>query len=81
MDEAKKGFKWLINQMSEVILYLLGALNVDKYAAEIANAVELDIRIILVCCLLNFESHIAADTSDLRVHSHLMVHVVNSIML
>ena len=77
MDKFEDGFEWFVDQMCEMVLNLLGFLDIKKIQAEVAQPIQI-LRIVhlLVLHLLGFKTHIAADSTYMRTSTHVVIHFV-----
>jgi len=75
MDELECCFERFVDQMSKVILNLLGSLDVDELVGDICQEVHIFICYLLASVYpLHFQTHIATHSSNTRVLFHVLVH-------
>ena len=77
MDEVKLGFERLVNKMGEVVLDLLGSLDVNevlKARTYAVNLIVLDFFAFIHALYL--QTHVAAYSSYLLVTLEVLVHLV-----
>ena len=80
MDEFKDGFEGFINEMGKMIFDLLCFLNIKEVQAKIAQPIQVFFFVhLLVFYFLCFQTHITADTSNVRASSHVVIHFVEGL--
>lgn len=82
MNESEGSFEWFIHKMGEVILYLLSSLDVYELRAEAGQAINLLIfKFFILFSLLDFQTHVATDSTYVRVIFHVLVHFHESLSI
>ena len=68
MDESKGCFETFVHQMSEMVLHLLSPLNVSKFTSYPCQKVYFFVfYFLLTIDLLDFETHVAANSSNTSI--------------
>ena len=76
MNETKRGLEWFVNNVSNVIFYLLGSLNSDYIRNAIWKAiVTLVSDSISTVCHFHLQTHVSTNTSNILVVTHILVHL------
>lgn len=76
MNEAKGSFKGFVHQMSEVILNLLSTLYICHFEANLRKKVNIiKLTLFLFFELLDFETHVAAYSTHIRITPHIVIHL------
>lgn len=80
MDKLEDRLERLINQMCEMVLYLLCLLDVEDIDDEAAQAIEVLILVhFIILHFFSLQTHVAAHSTHSRVSPHVVVHLVDGL--
>lgn len=82
MDELKDSFERLVYQVGEVVLHLLGALDIHEFQSQVGQEVQvIFIDFLTLVGLFYFETHVPADSPYPLVALHVVIHFVESLLV
>ena len=80
VDKLEDGFKRFIDEMGKMVFDLLGFLDIEEIEAEMAQPVKIFFFVHLVIFnFLGFQTHVAADSTNVRSSPHVVVHFVEGL--